>query len=195
MSDQPASWVAKLGAGVVLALIVVNLFSGLVAKKVGIPGVFEIEFGPKDTRGPNPPPSPQPTQTAPSPQPSTLSVAPLPSPKAQPPNHSQWSLPTPNTVDLSQPLTPTRNYACPTVAGIFWLPYPNIWYGPFGHGYAVGWYSSGGFGVWNPNLYQTVNYPDPYKQAQRNVWMNLTGSPFNVCIDSYGNVYGQYWPY
>lgn len=195
MSDQPASWAAKFGAGVVLALIAVNLFSGLVAKKVGIPGVFEIEFGPKDPPGPNSPKDPQPSQPPASPQPSMQPIAPLPSPNAQALDPSQRNLPLPNTVDFSQPPAPTQNYACPTVAGIFSIPYPNTWYGPFGNGYAIGWYSSGGFGVWNPYIYQTVNYPDPYKQARRNTWMNLTGTPFNVCIDSYGNVYGQYWPY
>jgi len=199
MSDQGSSWVAKLGVGVILVLIAVNLFSGLVAKKVGIPGMFEIEFGPKDTPQPTPAPvTPQPTQAPATPQPSMQPVAPLPTPQGgntQALNPSQQQLPAPNVGQFNQPPAPTQHYACPTVAGIFWIPYPNIWYGPFGYGYAIGWYSNGGFGVWNPYMYQTVNYPDPYRQAQRNKWMNLTGSPFNICIDSAGNVYAQYWPY
>ncbi|MGH9752498.1 MAG: right-handed parallel beta-helix repeat-containing protein [Blastocatellia bacterium] len=74
MSDQGSSLVAKFGIGVILVLIAVNLFSGLVAKKVGIPGVFEIEFGSKE--------NPQPTQAPATPQPSMQPVAPLPLPQA-----------------------------------------------------------------------------------------------------------------
>jgi hypothetical protein len=185
MNDQASSWVTKVGVGVVLLLIAVNLFSGLVAKKVGIPGVFEIEFGTKGTLQP----TPQPIQAPAAPQPSMQPVAPLPSPQGGNPhvaNPSQEKLPLSSAVGFNQPPAPTQNYACPTVAGIFWLAYPNTWYGPFGQGYAIGWYSAGGFGVWNPNISQTVNYPYPYRQDQRNMWMNLRGAPFNICIDSYG---------
>lgn len=189
---------AKFGIGIVLVLIAVNLFSGLVAKKVGIPGVFEIEFGPKENPQPTQAPTtPQPTQATATPQPSMQPVAPLSSPQAaniQAPDPSQ-RLSIPIAGQFSQPPAPQQNYACPPVAGIFSIPYPNTWYGPFGYGYAIGWYSNGGFGVWNPYDSRTVNYPDPYRQAQRNMWMNLTGAPFNVCIDTNGNVYGQYWPY
>jgi len=195
MSDQASSWVAKFGVGIVLVLIAVNLFSGLIAKKVGIPGVFEIEFGPKETPHPTPAPvTPQPTQAPATPQPSMQPVAPLPSPQGVNTNPAQQQLPAPDAGQFRRPLAPTQGYACPYVAGIFWIPYPNTWYGPFG-GYFIGWYSYGGFGVWNPYTYQPVNYPDPYGQAQRNTWFNLTGTPFNVCIDSSNKVYGQYWPY
>lgn len=194
MSDEGSSLMAKFGIGIVLVLIAVNLFSGLVAKKVGIPGVFEIEFGPKENPQPTQAPTtPQPTQAPATPQPSMQPVAPLSSPQA---TNIQALDPSQRLTasQFIQPPAPQQSYACTTVAGMFWIPQANTWYGPF-YGYAIGWYSSGGFGVWNPYTSQTVNYPDPYRQAQRNMWMNLTGSPFNVCIDTHGNVYGQYWPY
>jgi hypothetical protein len=174
MSDQASSGLAKLGIGVVVCVIIYNLFSGFVAKKVGIPGLFEIEFGPKTTYSPTPGP-----------------VNPTPAPQV---TNQPSAPPLPNPTMFSQPPAPVANYACPTVPGVFWMQYPNTWWGPFGGGYAIGWYSGGGFGVWNPYIYQTVNYPDPYRQTQRNTWLRLTNSPFNICIDSHGNVYGQYAP-
>jgi hypothetical protein len=82
---------------------------------------------------------------------------------------------------------------CPRVPGMFWLAYPNVWYGPF-YGYALMLNSAGGFYVWDP--YQgAMPYPDPFKQIQRSSWLRLQNSPFNVCVEgSTGYVFGQYSP-
>ncbi len=45
---------AKLGFAVVIGLIIYNLASGLIAKKVGIPGIFEIEFDTREKPEPTP---------------------------------------------------------------------------------------------------------------------------------------------
>lgn len=82
----------------------------------------------------------------------------------------------------------------PQVPGMFWMAYPNTWYGPF-YGYFIGWMAMGGFQVWHPFTGPIV-YPDPYHQVQRNMWIRLFNSPFNVFIDgsSTGHVFGQYSP-
>lgn len=92
---------------------------------------------------------------------------------------------------------PTTPVSCPYVQGAIWLQSPNIWYGPFGNGEGLMFSSYGGFFVWDParpNMYGTygmvIPYPDPYKAIQRNVWIPLQQSRFNVCVDGAGNVYG-----
>lgn len=85
---------------------------------------------------------------------------------------------------------------CAVVPGMFWLGQPNIWYGPF-FGYAIAWNGPGGFYVGHQSSGQPAFYPDLYAsgQAQRNVWLRLPNSPFNICVDSLaGNVFGQYSP-
>lgn len=82
----------------------------------------------------------------------------------------------------------------PQVPGMFWMPYPNTWYGPF-YGFFIGWMPYGGFQVWHPMM-GPISYPDPYNQLQRNMWIRLFNSPFNVYIDgsSTGYVFAQYSP-
>ncbi len=82
----------------------------------------------------------------------------------------------------------------PQVPGMFWMPYPNNWYGPF-YGFFIGWMSFGGFQVWHP-LYGAIPYPDPFRQLQRNTWVRLFNSPFNVFVDGgpSGYVFAQYSP-
>jgi len=83
----------------------------------------------------------------------------------------------------------------PQVPGMFWMAYPNTWYGPF-YGYFIGWMSVGGFQVWHPMM-GPIMYPDPFHQLQRSMWLRLFNSPFNVYVDgsSNGYVFGQYSPY
>jgi len=114
--------------------------------------------------------------------------------------HANWSefqlkKPDPNAppegqVGVTPDNLPPSNV--PQVPGIFWMPYPNTWYGPF-NGYYIGWLSIGGFQVWHP-FFGLVPYPDPYMQFQRNLWVRLINSPFNVYIDGgpSGYVFGQY---
>jgi hypothetical protein len=84
--------------------------------------------------------------------------------------------------------------APPQVPGMFWMPYPNTWYGPF-YGFFIGWMAVGGFQVWHPMMGPIV-YPDPYHQMQRNSWVRLFNSPFNVFVDGgpTGYVFAQYSP-
>jgi hypothetical protein len=42
-----------------------------------------------------------------------------------------------------------------------------------------------------------IPYPDPYHQFQRNVWVRLINSPFNIYVDGTfnGYVFGQFSPF
>jgi hypothetical protein len=82
----------------------------------------------------------------------------------------------------------------PQVPGMFWMSFPNTWYGPF-YGYFIGWMAVGGFQVWHPMMGPIV-YPDPFRQLQRNMWVRLFNSPFNVFVDGSPNgyVFAQYSP-
>lgn len=82
----------------------------------------------------------------------------------------------------------------PQAPGMFWMAYPNTWYGPF-YGFYIGWMVMGGFQVWHP-MTGPIVYPDPYHQLQRNMWIRLFNSPFNVFVDGgpNGYVFGQYNP-
>jgi hypothetical protein len=175
---------------VVVILILYNIGSGLIVKKVGIPGIFEVEFGDEphhqqqaerdshsDSSTPTQPQSVQPSPTQPQQPPTEQKQAPPPDPTA--------------TSFTPPPELPAQT--CPYVPGIFWMAYPNTWYGPF-EGFALAWNQTGGFYIWSPYA-GMVPIPDPYAQAPRNSWFRLTGSPFNVCIDgSTGRVFGQYNP-
>lgn len=82
----------------------------------------------------------------------------------------------------------------PSVPGMFWMPYPHTWYGPF-YGFYIGWIGVGGFQVWHPMM-GPITYPDPFRQLQRNMWVRLFNSPFNVYVDGGpgGYVFAQYSP-
>lgn len=82
----------------------------------------------------------------------------------------------------------------PQAPGMFWMAFPNTWYGPF-YGFFIGWMAVGGFQVWHP-MFGAIPYPDPFNQFQRNTWVRLPNSPFNVYVDGSANgyVYAQYSP-
>jgi hypothetical protein len=82
----------------------------------------------------------------------------------------------------------------PQAPGMFWMAFPNTWYGPF-YGHFIGWMAMGGFQVWLPMMGPIV-YPDPFHQIQRNMWVRLFNSPFNVYVDGSPNgyVFAQYSP-
>jgi hypothetical protein len=92
------------------------------------------------------------------------------------------------------PGTMPAGIAPPQAPGMFWMPYPNTWYGPF-YGFFIGWMAVGGFQVWHPMMGPIV-YPDPFHQMQRNSWVRLFNSPFNVFVDGSPNgyVFAQYSP-
>lgn len=102
---------------------------------------------------------------------------------------TQNAPPTGQTADFGAPLPQTE---APRVPGMFWMPYPNMWYGPF-DGFFILIMPMGGFQVWDPRV-GYVPFPDPYRQIQRDVWVRLINTPFNVFVDMVGNVFGQYSP-
>ncbi len=122
---------------------------------------------------------------------------PTPPPRPTSPRDPEETVPTPITADfVLEPQVPSN--ACPEVSGIFWLQYPDIWYGPFFGGDALLLSSFGGFTVWDADMLNvygtygaTIPYPDPFFQVPRNQWIPLNGSIFHVCIDSGGNVFGS----
>jgi len=163
---------------IVLVLLVIiilyNIGTGLIVKKVGIPGVFEVEFADK-------PASQLPAEPPPKTQ---------PQPETQ--EHTETRTQQPTSWQAMQPPALPAS-TCPRVPGMFWLAYPNTWYGPF-YGYFLAWDRMGGFYVWDPYLGQ-IPYPDPFVQVQRNAWLRLPNSPFNICVEGVtGNVFGQYSP-
>jgi len=189
MSDTGQSKGYRIAFGLLVILILYNIGSGLFVKKLGIPGIFEIEFADKPaTQATQPTQTPLQTQlqsqenAEQQKQPQTTTQS-IPNTELQQVNPSQFVLP---------PALPAST--CPRVSGMFWLPYPNVWYGPF-YGYALMLNSSGGFYVWDPYYQSAIQYPDPFQQIQRSSWLRLQNSPFNVCVEgSTGQVFGQYSP-
>ncbi len=102
----------------------------------------------------------------------------------------------PSTLESNREFVPEplpRN-TCDIVPGMFYMGNADSWYGPFGNGFGLKWIHPGGFYVWNPWSGSNF-YPDPYASVQRNTWLRLPNSPFNICVDSLaGNVFGQYSP-
>jgi eukaryotic-like serine/threonine-protein kinase len=150
--------------------------------------------------------------SAPLPQPSAVAVvatnAPIsddPAPPAKTPvapTSAPEAFPQPNT-DLPdpaetpfEPLDPLpNNFQCPIRNDAGWLNVPGIWYGPFsqnGVTYALGydvsfiyvWDSVNGMRSWN----------DPGVENKRNQWLNLIGTPFDVCVDRQGFVFAAFSP-
>ena len=123
-------------------------------------------------------------------------VWPDPDPEAAPPTEaSSFGAPPTGGVTTNIPTTMPGTFQPPQVPGMFWMAYPNTWYGPF-YGYFIGWMSVGGFQVWHPMM-GPIMYPDPFRQLQRNMWVRLFNSPFNVYVDGgpNGYVFGQYSPF
>jgi len=112
----------------------------------------------------------------------------------QPPNSESFGGPPVASTTSNVPGALPSGTLPPQVPGMFWMPYPNTWYGPF-YGFFIGWMSFGGFQVWHP-FYGAIPYPDPFGQLQRNTWVRLFNSPFNVYVDGgpSGYVFAQYSP-
>lgn len=114
--------------------------------------------------------------------------------------HVEWdsvmtvAAPQPPQEQLGSVDNPFPQSSVPHVPGMFWMAYPNYWYGPF-QGFFIMWLPMGGFQIWNP-YYGIVPFPDPYRSVQRNVWLRLPNSPFNIYVDGSvnGHVFGQYAP-
>lgn len=127
-------------------------------------------------------------------RPHVLWVMPDPTPDNTSGQTAVFGNPPSGTAGMNIPTAMPGSPQPPQVPGMFWMMYPNTWYGPF-YGYFIGWMVIGGFQVWHPMMGAIV-YPDPYHQLQRNIWVRLFNSPFNVFVDgsSNGYVYGQYSP-
>lgn len=160
-----------------------NGSDGLFAKilvGVAVPvltAVIIYKLGIKDTK----------PETPPKPSNGTQSINPDPS--------NASDKPKPPSTFTPEPSLPTS--ACPGVQGMFWMQYPNAWYGPFAGGDAISFGSAGGFFVYNaqvPNDFGTLGavatYADPYAERPRNVWVPLLQSRFTVCVDDSGRVFG-----
>lgn len=196
-------WLAGILATVISGVAVYYLTEGRPGKQVVIepipatepvepePTPEPSEPGPSEP-GPSEPEPSEPTSQSPNPQsPNPQSPNPLLDPAPSQPGN----IPSLNPANAVQPPV-APNSTCAIVPGMFWLSQPNIWYGPF-FGYAIAWNGPGGFYVGYYASGQPIFYPDQYAsgQAQRNVWLRLPNSPFNICVDSLrGNVFGQYSP-
>lgn len=103
---------------------------------------------------------------------------------------------TPATPQTFAPQPPLPLNTCPLVQGMYWMQFPNTWYGPFAGGDGISFSNTGGFYVWDADMLNDsgtygviIPYPDPNSQIQRNVWVPLQQSRFSVCVDSSGNVF------
>ena len=83
---------------------------------------------------------------------------------------------------------------CPVLVDGFTLPSPETQYGPFGDGYYIVWHQVGGFSTYDPISGLWAEFPDPDGQMTRDTWQTLAGSPFEVCVDTAGSVFGLYAP-
>ena len=81
---------------------------------------------------------------------------------------------------------------CPLLVDGFTLPSPEIEYGPFGDGYYIAWHEVGGFSTYDPFSGLRVPFPDPGWQMARDTWHQLGDFPFEVCLDTAGNLFGHY---
>jgi hypothetical protein len=106
-------------------------------------------------------------------------------------------LSTPDSSSASSLSVPPANSGCPYDARAGWLQYWNTWYGPWDGFYIR--YDQYFFYVYDPNQWNATagvyGLETPYStQFNRNAWTELVGSPFWVCVDMAGNVYGVYVP-
>ncbi len=106
-------------------------------------------------------------------------------------------IPTPDSANTTILAPLPANYGCPADARAGWLPYRDTWYGIASwNGYQLS-YDIYSFYVYDPFQWNTstgsYGLTIPYSnQISRNVWQQLNGSPFWVCIDQSGNVYSVY---
>jgi hypothetical protein len=112
---------------------------------------------------------------------------------------SDTTIPDTTVPDTTIPVTTipettiAESFGCPLLIEGFYLPSPDTQYGPFGDGHWLAWHQAGGFSTIDPSGLSTP-YPDPGFQMIRDTWQPLVGSPFQVCVDTAGNVYGVYAP-
>lgn len=99
--------------------------------------------------------------------------------------------PAPLPVDPISPPPLPPDALCPLRTDGLWLHDPYVWYGPFGNQYGeifaikaepprlYVWSSLQGEQFWN----------EPGTVGRRNEWVNLRGTPFDICVDQLGNLY------
>jgi hypothetical protein len=123
------------------------------------------------TQGPDEPPPPEPTVTVTTNPPTDVPT--------------ELSTPDPATASSAVPAAQAPQTGCPLSANTFWLEFPSVPYGPY-DGYYVAW-DSFGYYVWDPLVgWIAYGYPQEF-----NIWIDLSGSPFYLCLDSTGAVFGE----
>ncbi len=89
------------------------------------------------------------------------------------------------------------NYRCPPRVDSLWLQFPGIWYGPFWNA------DSTAYSIFHDQQFIYVGhsimgivgtYEDPGVYNQRNQWVALPNTPFDVCVDTNGFVFAAYIP-
>jgi hypothetical protein len=115
---------------------------------------------------------------------------------ADPPADSTTTTISTDTTALDTSVSTTtvpESFGCPLLIEGFHLPTPETQYGPFGEGHWLVWHQAGGFSTYDPTGLLT-SFPDPGFQMVRDTWQALEGTPFQVCVDAAGFVYGVYAP-
>ncbi len=117
-----------------------------------------------------------------------------------PPTVPDSTVPETTVPDTTVPVTTVPDttvplaLGCPLLVDGFTLPSAEIQYGPFGDGYYIVWHQVGGFSTYDPFSGLWVPFPDPGWQMARDTWQTLAGSPFEVCLDTAGNLFGHFTP-
>jgi hypothetical protein len=80
-------------------------------------------------------------------------------------------------------------FGCPYDPDGWELPVPNTWYVISFDSYQVMHDLFGDLWVFNP--YDGYSYPLGAEQVMRDVWLNVSGTPVDICVDSYGYVFAR----
>ncbi|MEM7134751.1 MAG: hypothetical protein AAF702_51285 [Chloroflexota bacterium] len=89
------------------------------------------------------------------------------------------------------------NYACPPRADGLWLQFQGVAYGPFYDSNNVGYsiaYDLQFIYVSSSTMGMLGTFSDPGMNNQRNQWVALTGTPFELCVDINGSVFTAFVP-
>lgn len=180
--------------------LLAKIFVGVATTVLGTLILYKL--GVKDSKPETPPKAPDSVQALNPVDPPKVADKPKPpeSTRARNPSDPSNAPNTPAPSAFAAQASLPQN-SCPAVQGMFWMQYPNSWYGPYGNGDAIFFNGAGGFSVYNAQMLNHFgkpgavgSYPDPYRQLPRNVWIPLLQSRFSVCIDGLGNVFGWAQP-
>lgn len=185
MADNPTSsslgkWLAGIAGTVITAVLIWWLTNpGGLLSSAQTASTAPAQ-APLPTEPPSPTNIPDPTQPPPTPIP-----------------QAEVPLPPVDTSTINQPAVLPADAGCPFDPTAGWLPFPDVWYGPY-DGFYIG-YDFFSFYVYDPYqldaFFGTYGVTLPYPiQITPNSWTPLFGTTFWVCIDTPGNVYAAYAP-